>query len=61
MKFVVLLTGEGGGCDYTIACNKDWKKIEANSVEDAMNQVKDMIAEYSEPAIEHDELIEIKE
>ncbi len=35
MRYVALITGAGEGCDYTIACNKDFEVFEAKSDEDA--------------------------
>ena len=63
MKFVVLLTGEGGGCDYTIGCNMKWEKFEANSVEEAEKKVKKIIKKYdgNDVTIKHAELLRIHE
>ena len=30
-NFLVLITGYGEGCDYTIGCNKTWVIIEADN------------------------------
>lgn len=39
MKYLILLEGHGGGCDYTIGCNKKWEFIEAGSIQDARDKV----------------------
>lgn len=37
MKFLVLYTGYGQGCDYTIDCNKTWRFMEAENMQEAIN------------------------
>jgi len=39
MKFLVLYTGYGTGCDYTIDCNKTWRFMEAESMQEAINEL----------------------
>lgn len=39
MKYLVLYTGYGQGCDYTIDCNKTWSFIEAESMQDAIKEL----------------------
>jgi hypothetical protein len=38
-KFVALITGCGVGCDYTIACNKDFKVQQAEPEEELFNKL----------------------
>lgn len=37
--FLVLYKGSGEGCDYTIDCNKTWKFIEAETMDDAIKEL----------------------
>lgn len=39
MKFLVLYTGYGTGCDHTIDCNKTWSFMEAESMQEAINEL----------------------
>lgn len=41
MIFYALLIGPGYGCDYTIGCNRNWKRIEADSLADAKAKAVD--------------------
>lgn len=38
-KYVVLETGVGEGCDYTIDCNKHWWFFEAKNMKEAKKRV----------------------
>lgn len=58
-KYVCLLTGAGDGCDYTIACNKDWKIIEADTLSDLSRQIKELLDKYTEPEIADYEVLEL--
>lgn len=44
--FIVLIEGSGEGCDYTIGCNKNWKKLEASTIEEAQRELKDVLDYY---------------
>lgn len=39
MTYLVLITGRGEGCDYTINCNLDWEFFEADSIEEVKNRI----------------------
>jgi len=52
MRYIALYTGEGVGCDYTIACNKDFEVFEADNDLEAIAHCKDRWKERSEPGIE---------
>jgi hypothetical protein len=52
MTFVLLLTGEGQGCDYCIDCNKTFRVFDAKGAAEAMAEVEEIIKEYGEPGIE---------
>lgn len=56
--FYVLLTGQGDGCDYTIGCNKKFKKLAATDREAALKEVEEICSGYSEPGIEKATLVE---
>ncbi len=49
--FYALLTGEGEGCDYTIECDRTFKKLKATTWEEARAEVGKLCGEYSEPSI----------
>lgn len=49
--FYVLLVGEGEGCDYTIGCNKTFRKLEASTWQTAREEVADICADCEEPSI----------
>jgi hypothetical protein len=53
MKKFIWLKEENDGCDYTIACGKDWEFLQAESIEDAIQQAKDKLSkdyrEYGDP------------
>jgi len=40
MKFVALFKGRGEGCDYTIACNKDFRVFDAENCGQAIEVCK---------------------
>lgn len=59
--FYVLLKGEGHGCDYTIACNVDWKKLKATTLEEAKGEVEEICSGHSEPGIDKAIIIEARQ
>lgn len=59
--FYVLLTGQGYGCDYTIGCNKTFKRLEAETWEEAEKEVAKICGEYSEPDIAKARILEVTE
>ncbi len=59
--FVVLLKGEGYGCDYTIGCNKTWRFLKAETMEEARKEVEKIAREYSEPGIEKATILQVAE
>lgn len=60
MKYVVLMAGEGHGCDYTIDCNKTFMIFEAKDDEEAIERCKKRWEEFgtegSEPRVKNIEL-----
>jgi hypothetical protein len=38
--FIALITQDREGCDYTIACGKNWIELEANNKDDAIEELK---------------------
>lgn len=38
-EYLVIIDGGGGGCDYTIDCNKTWEFVEAKNIDEAIAQV----------------------
>lgn len=38
-KYLVIIEGEGEGCDYTIGCNIRWDFYDAESLEDLKEQI----------------------
>ena len=42
-KYAVLITGTGEGCDYTLDCNKTWRMVEANDIDECRNII---LSEY---------------
>lgn len=44
--FLALLDGGGGGCDYSIDCNKTWRRLKAKTIEEAKIEVAIAIKEY---------------
>lgn len=40
-NFLILTTGNGRGCDYTLDCNKTWHFVQANSIAEAMKNLAD--------------------
>lgn len=61
-SFYAYYEGKGYGCDYTIGCNIRVDAIQAESVEDAIAEVKEKIEEspdYAEERIESVTIIEV--
>ena len=50
-EYWVLLTGHGEGCDYTIGCNLNWRKLKTTNLEEVIEEVKEIIDEYADPSI----------
>lgn len=65
MKFVTLLTGSGEGCDFTIACNKDFVVFDAVDVREALQKCAKIWEDHGgaggEPRIEEMLLFSIYE
>ena len=61
MKYVALYKGEGKGCDYTIACNRDFDVFEAPNDEEAIAKCKEKLDAHSEPKIGEVRLLAIAE
>lgn len=59
MKYVALLVGQGQGCDYTIACNRDFKIFEADTKEAAIAKCREFWEYHGEPRIEEIHLLEV--
>ena len=57
MRWLVLLQGQGVGCDYTIDCNKTWKQVEADSELEAVAKATALLGDFREPAIEEAMLV----
>jgi hypothetical protein len=43
MKFVILLTGSGVGCDHAIDCNKTWQIVEKPTIDEAISDLKNLL------------------
>lgn len=55
--FYLLMTGEGEGCDYTIACNRDFCRLKAETWEAATEEALEICDESSEPGVEKAEIL----
>ena len=55
MIYYALMQGKGEGCDYTIACNKDYIKLESVDLETAKEELKEYLS--SEPEDGYKEVI----
>jgi hypothetical protein len=49
--FVVLLTGQGEGCDFTIGCNRCWRDLRAATWEEALAEVPAVLQGFGEPQV----------
>ena len=45
MRYIMLITGKGEGCDYTIACNKDFIEFQAGSHGAAVEKCREKLTE----------------
>ncbi len=57
--FIVLLTGEGDGCDYSIDCNKTFDTLKAETWDDARIEVSKICRKYSSPCISKAQILEV--
>ena len=46
MKYVMLITGYGQGCDYTIGCNLTWEEGEAENWEEISRRAEQIAEDY---------------
>jgi hypothetical protein len=44
--YYALMVGEGEGCDYTIGCNKTFKKMKAHNEQDALKEAEQLCEEH---------------
>ena len=64
MKYIAHLVQKGEGCDYTIGCGLVVHELSADNMEDAKQELKELIKEdysYSEAYLEKATLYEVKE
>lgn len=60
MNYVVLFTGAGEGCDYTIGCNRDWQFYNCETLEELKEQINEYYDDHSgEDTIEEVEIYEV--
>ena len=59
-KFIVLLTGRGEGCDYTIGCGYKFYFKEANSAQEVWNSIKSDYVNFEEDYIDKDSLSKVE-
>ncbi len=59
--FYALLTGTEGGCDYTIGCNKTFKKLKASNWADAYKESEELCEYYGAERIESINILEVTE
>jgi len=46
MIYYVLLKGKGNGCDFTMGCNLNYKKLEATTKEAAILELPEIVDYY---------------
>jgi len=57
--FYVLLKGAGQGCDYTIGCNRRWLKLNAENIDAARKETKDILDGYGESRVAKATILEV--
>ena len=58
-SYLALIKGSGEGCDYTVGCNCRWEFLKAETKEDALKEVAEIVKYLvSDDLIDNIELIE---